>query len=91
MNALKLCQYLFNMFKPSQYEDIQKSMIVLGADILYKLKRKNYNIEDLFKEIKDKKEISVNQFLNVITFLWLIDAIDYSNLNVSLKAEYVPE
>lgn len=75
------------MFKPSQYEDIQKSTIVLGADVLQKLKKRNYNIEDLFKEIKIKKDININQFLNVITFLWLIDAIDYVNLNISLKAE----
>ena len=77
------------MFKPSQYEDIQNSLIVLGADLLHKLKRKDYNLEDLFKEIKEKKDININQFLNVVTFLWLVDAIDYTNLNVSLKAEHV--
>lgn len=86
---LKLFRYSINMFKPSQYEDIQKSTIVIGADILCKLKRKNYNIEDLFKEIKSKKDVNINQFLNVITFLWLVDAIDYTNLNVSLKSEHV--
>lgn len=73
------------MFKPSQYENIQKSTIVLGADILVKLKRKNYNIEDLFKEIRKKKEISVNQFMNTITFLWLIEAIEYSGFILSVK------
>jgi hypothetical protein len=77
------------MFKPSPYEDIQKSILVLGADVLHKLKKKDYNVEDLFKEIRAKKDININQFLNVITFLWLVDAIDYTNLNVSLKSEHV--
>ena len=73
------------MFKPSQYENIQKSTIVLGADLLQKLKKKSYNIEDLFKELKQKKEININQFLNTITFLWLINLIDYNDVTISLK------
>lgn len=73
------------MFKPSQYENIQKSTIVLGADLLQKLKKKNYNIEDLFKELRQKKEVNINQFMNTITFLWLVDLIDYQDFTVSLR------
>ncbi|HAK77313.1 MAG TPA: hypothetical protein DCM71_10485 [Runella sp.] len=73
------------MFKPSQYENIETSTIVLGADILQKLKKKRYNLEDLFNEIRKKKEITVNQFLNSITFLWLVEAIDYSGFTLSVR------
>lgn len=56
---------------------------------MYKLKKKDYNIEDLFVEIRNKKDINLNQFLNAITFLWIAEAIEYNNLNISIKAYHV--
>jgi hypothetical protein len=73
------------MIRPTQYENMQSSTVVLGADVLQKLKGKKYNIDDLFSEIRRKREISINQFMNALTFLWVVDAIEYRNFTVSLK------
>ena len=73
------------MIRPTQYENMQSSTVVLGADVLQKLRNKKYNIDDLFTEIRRKKEISINQFMNTLTFLWVVDAIEYRNFTVSLK------
>ncbi|MCF2500817.1 ABC-three component system middle component 6 [Dyadobacter chenhuakuii] len=73
------------MFIPNQYENVTKSTIVLGADILKALKLRQYNVDDLFLELKRKKTININQLMNSITFLWLIEAVDYDNFTLSLK------
>ena len=73
------------MFKPSQYENINKSTMVLGADLLQKLKKQSYNIEDLFKELRKKKDININQFMTTVTFLWITDLIDYQDFSITLK------
>lgn len=73
------------MLLPNQYESLNKSTLILGADIIFKLKKREYNVEELFKDIRKKKNINVNQFLNTITFLWIIDVIDYVDFTISLK------
>lgn len=77
------------MFKPNHYEDIDKSTLVLGADILKKLKVKKYNVDELFNELKKRKSININQLMNSITFLWIIGAIDYSSVTLSLNKQNV--
>lgn len=75
------------MLTPSKHENLQQSTIVLGADIIMSLKRKEYNVEDLFQEIKQilKKEISLNQYYNTLTFLWLTDVIELDDFNLKLR------
>jgi Fe2+ or Zn2+ uptake regulation protein len=75
------------MFLPTKYENLQKSTIVLGADVIKSLKKKDYNIEDLFQEIKQipSKDISLNQYYNTLTFLWLTDIIDLKEFTIQLK------
>lgn len=75
------------MFLPNKHEDLHKSTIVIGADILKSLRKKNYNIEELLQEIKHsfQKDISSNQYYNTLTFLWLIEAIELNGFTIKLK------
>lgn len=75
------------MFLPNKHEDLHKSTIVIGADILKSLRRQNYNIEELLQEIKHsfQKDISSNQYYNTLTFLWLIEAIELNGFTIKLK------
>ena len=75
------------MFLPNKHENLHKSTIVLGADIIKSLKKKDCNIEDLFQELKQsfKKDISLNKYYNTLTFLWLIEAVDLQEFIIKLK------
>lgn len=75
------------MFIPTKHENLHKSTIVLGADIIKSLKKKEYNVEDLFQELKKvfEKDISLNQYYNTLTFLWLTDVIELNDFNLKLR------
>ncbi len=60
------------MLIPSKHERLEKNLLVIGGDILSILKkRKIWNIEDLFQNLKKVKSVSLNQYYNAVTFLWL--------------------
>lgn len=67
------------MLTPSPYENIKKSTIVIGYDILMKLNKRAYNLEELYSEIKKKKNVGINQFFNSLTYLWLLDLVSYKD------------
>ena len=75
------------MFFPNKHENLHKSTIVLGADIIKSLKKKHYNIEGLFQELKQtfRKDISLNQYYNTLTSLWMIEVIDLQGFTIKLK------
>lgn len=81
------------MFTPTKYENLYNSTIVLGADIIKTLKKGNYNIEELFQELKlnslkkenSLKNISLNQYYNTLIFLWLTDIILIDDFLITLN------
>jgi hypothetical protein len=75
------------MFVPSKHEDLHKSTIVIGADIIKLLNKGHFNIEELLQEIRrtTNKEISLNQYYNVLTFLWLVEVIELNEFTIKLK------
>ena len=74
------------MFLPTKYEDLHKSNIVLGADIISRLKLKAYNIEDLFQDLNQTKNgVSLSQYHNALTFLWLVEIIELNGFDLKLK------
>ncbi len=58
----------------SRYEDLNRNTIVIWADVLLILKQKQFNLENLYQEIKHKG-ISLDEYYDIITFLWLTEAI----------------
>lgn len=73
------------MLLPTKYENLEKNILVLGADILFILKRRRYNIEELYQKIKDSKSINLDQYYNTLTFLWLIDSIELNEHLIQFK------
>lgn len=74
------------MLIPSKHERLEKNLLVIGGDILGLLtKRKIWNIETLFQNLKEVKSVNLNQYYNSITFLWLSDVIQVDEYNISLK------
>lgn len=75
------------MFIPTKHENLKKSTIILGSDIIVSLKKKAYNIEDLFQEMKKVfgKDVSLNQYYNTLTFLWLTEIIELHDFTIKLR------
>jgi hypothetical protein len=73
------------MLIPSKHEDLNKNILVLGADLLSLLKRKSYNIENLFQDAKQIKALSVDQYYNTLTFLWLSGLVKLEDHQIILK------
>lgn len=73
------------MLIPTKHEDLEKNVLVLGADILMLLKKRKYDIETLFQKIKYKKSINLNQYYNTLLFLWLADLIKLEKYYIKLR------
>ena len=53
--------------------------------IIVILKKRKQNIEDLFQKLRDEKSVTLEQFYNTLTFLWLSDIIDNDEFYINLK------
>lgn len=62
------------MLKPTVHENLQKNILVVGATILALLKKRSYNIENLYQEIR-KDDINVERYYDTLTFLWTANLI----------------
>ncbi len=74
------------MLIPSKYEDINSNLLVIGAYVIESLKKRPYNIEDLFQRLKKYLGVNLEQYFNVLTFLWLADIIVLNTYQVSLNS-----
>lgn len=81
------------MLIPTKHQELKSNTLVLGADILFYLKNDEQNLEDLFKKIRTEKNIDLDNFFDAVTFLWLIDAVDFleSNLSKKIKSNDITE
>ncbi len=73
------------MLIPTKHENLEKNILVLGADVLLLLKKRKYNIESLFQKVKDKKSISLSQYYNTLLFLWLAGLIELDEYYIRLR------
>ena len=73
------------MYLLNKYDDINSSFLVVGAFILQMLKGGNYRTESLFQKCKVENNIALNQFLNTITFLWILDLILFEDGVLKIK------
>ena len=74
------------MLIPSKHEKLDNNILVLGADLLRLLKRKSYNVETLFQDVKRIKSINLDQYYNTLTFLWVSGLIELRYHQVTLKS-----
>ena len=73
------------MLIPSKYEDLNNNPIVVGSEIIRKLKKREYDVELLYTEIDSYYSIGFDNFLNVLTYLWLADVINCDNSILQLN------
>lgn len=74
------------MVLPTKHENLNKNLLVLGADILKQLKNgQELTIEDAFQKIKSLKDIGIDKFYDTILYLWILDFIDFDHFNLKLK------
>lgn len=77
------------MLIPSKYEDINSNLLVIGSYMIKELKKRPYNIEDLFQRMKKYYFINLDQYFNAITFLWLSDIVILNTFQISLNTNGV--
>lgn len=73
------------MLIPSKYEDINSNLLVIGSFVIKALKKRPYNIEDLFQWLKKYHSVNLEQYFNVITFLWLADIVILNTYQISIN------
>ena len=73
------------MLIPGKYENLNKNLLVIGAEVIAKLKKKSYNIEDLFQILKKEVAINLDQYFNCLTFLWTADILELEDYRLYLK------
>lgn len=73
------------MILPTKHQDINKSILVLAPEFIWLLKKNDLSVEELFQKTRAKFQISLDRFFDIITFLWLLDAISVENNNITLN------
>ena len=63
------------MLIPSRYENLKNNLLVIGGEVIEKLRKKPYNIDVLYNVLKRGRNINSEQYYDVLTFLWLSDII----------------
>ncbi|MCT3680358.1 ABC-three component system middle component 6 [Elizabethkingia meningoseptica] len=79
------------MLIPTKHQDLSTNLLVIGADILFHLKNDELDIEKLYKKMQTEKNIRIEQYLDAITFLWLIDSIEYTDNLLKKKKNDITE
>lgn len=72
------------MLIPTKYENLNKNLLVTGADVIFHLRKKHYNIEELYQLLKKEKGMNLNQYFNCLTFLWLADILVLEDVDLKL-------
>ena len=74
------------MIIPTKHEDIHKNSMVLGANVISYLKKYgSENIESLFQSLKQNVGISLDQYGDIVTMLWLGNIITIKEHRIHLK------
>lgn len=73
------------MLIPTKHEKLNINLIVIGADLIALIKKNPYNLETLFNELKNCKNINLEQFYNTLTFLWLANIVNLDEFELKLK------
>lgn len=73
------------MIFPTKFEKIDNSPLIVGSSVLDLLKKKDCDVESLFQELREQHAFSLDQFLDVLAFLWIADAIELDGYSVVIK------
>jgi hypothetical protein len=67
------------MIVPTKHEKLNRTALVVGADIIALAKDSNCALEEIYRNLRYRKKLSLEKFYDVILFLWLVNAIDVRN------------
>jgi hypothetical protein len=73
------------MIIPTKHESLSENLAVVGADLIEILKRESFNIENLYRILTRTREIHIDVYFDVLTFLWLSKIIDYRENIILLR------
>jgi hypothetical protein len=74
------------MLIPTKFEKLERSIFVIGAEVLVILRRrKNDTVENLFQELKKQASVNLEQYFDTLVFLWVAELIKVESGNVSIK------
>ena len=65
------------MILPNKYEDLNKTPLIIGKDIILLLRKKNFHIFDLYSKLP--VTINIDTYFDILTFLFAIDIISFNN------------
>jgi hypothetical protein len=74
------------MIKPTKHEKLSRSLLALGADVLFLLKGRNWSVEELFHVLRKEKNIDIDSFYECLTFLFLAGILEYENYQIGGKS-----
>lgn len=76
------------MLIPTKHEDLRLNCLVVGAEILRILRDEQEweSVEGLFQRVSEKIPLSLDQYYNVLLFLWLADMIKKDDFFVARMA-----
>ena len=74
------------MILPTKHEDLEKNVLVLGADILREIKKQGeVSVEDGFQFLKNLKSVGVEKYFDVILMLHMFDFIEIREEKLTLN------
>lgn len=73
------------MLIPTKYENLNRNLLVIGAEVIAKLKKRTYNVEELFQIMKKENGINLDQYFNCLTFLWMADILIIENFRLTIN------
>ncbi len=71
------------MILPNKYEDLNKTPLIIGKDILLLLHNKNFHLFDLYAKLS--VTINIDTYFDILTFLFAADLITFNNNIVYLN------
>ena len=72
------------MLLPTKHENLQRNILVLGADVVAQMKSGTDNVEELFQYMKIHKDVSLEEIYDVVLFLWMCNVISVNQHRVTL-------
>lgn len=72
------------MLLPTKHENLNRNLLVTGADIISQLKKRPHHLEELYQLLKKEKGINLEQYFNCLTFLWLGEILTLENFGLVL-------
>jgi hypothetical protein len=72
------------MILPNKFESLAQNSIVIGSYIIERLKKKPYNLENLYQALFETHKINLDQYFDALTFLCAYEIIIINDNQINL-------